>query len=458
MSDIKSDVYLEKLEGILEKLEHKDDSEIRANNFMQEIKPHLVIDWYKKDSASAMIRSYLRRYLINKEYNGDTTELVNRIFQALLEVHKSENDKNIEFDSNDEIKINQYPEAESDSNLDISRYTIVLDTNFLYISYDDGGNFNQFTLNSNFNNLSLEIEKMGIYEYIKIGIPDVVWNELIVQKKSTFDQEINKIKDTIVKYEFPKSILDLEIDNNVYIDYEKILKQQFKEYSKKLNKPGNVKIVNLPFENCSLEKISTRAFRKKPPFEGKNKRSDKGFKDALIWESIIEYKKQNMKENIVYLTNDKAFNSLLISEFKEMFDEEIYIVNIKEKNAILERIGLQIMSEIGESLRIEFEPDSIILDEFYEWTITDDFEDELESVIREDLNDNQTYIKSLDLVDHKMIENIEFKSDESLIFYIDCTLSLEFNSKNEKDIEIEKELIIEAFMKSEGFNLSILDM
>lgn len=41
--------------------------------------------------------------------------------------------------------------------------------------------------------------------------------------------------------------------------------------------------------NQRFDSIVDRAFEKKPPFEGKDKKSDKGFKDALLWESIFEF-------------------------------------------------------------------------------------------------------------------------------------------------------------------------
>lgn len=54
--------------------------------------------------------------------------------------------------------------------------------------------------------------------------------------------------------------------------------------------------------NNRFESIVNRAFSKLPPFEGKDKKSDKGFKDAFVWESVLEFalKHLQFKNHILF--------------------------------------------------------------------------------------------------------------------------------------------------------------
>ena len=59
----------------------------------------------------------------------------------------------------------------------------------------------------------------------------------------------------------------------------------------------------IPNNKC-FTRIVERAFEKKAPFEGKEKNSDKGFKDVLIWESILELVEINPKSEIIFYSQD----------------------------------------------------------------------------------------------------------------------------------------------------------
>jgi len=52
-----------------------------------------------------------------------------------------------------------------------------------------------------------------------------------------------------------------------------------------------------------------KAVRRIPPFEGK----DKGFKDAMIIESVIEYPVSTKTNNFVFVSSDKIFEDEAIA-------------------------------------------------------------------------------------------------------------------------------------------------
>jgi len=57
-----------------------------------------------------------------------------------------------------------------------------------------------------------------------------------------------------------------------------------------------------PYPETSNAKIVERLLKKKPPFHG-----DKGYKDTVIWESLLEMHRTTPAEVIYFITNDKIF-------------------------------------------------------------------------------------------------------------------------------------------------------
>jgi len=108
------------------------------------------------------------------------------------------------------------------------------------------------------------------------------------------------------------------------------------------------KIINFISHEDTLNKLMERAFRKIPPFNTADKASDKGFKDTLIWLSLLEYFDKNGENHIIFVTNDKVFhnNAIILSEeFKEntfktieIKENSLFETMFKQENEIIEPI------------------------------------------------------------------------------------------------------------------------
>ncbi|MBR6050575.1 MAG: DUF4935 domain-containing protein [Clostridia bacterium] len=85
----------------------------------------------------------------------------------------------------------------------------------------------------------------------------------------------------------------------------------------------------IPFENDGtvFRAVIDRANQKLPPFYDAKDASDKGFKDCLLWLSIIDYFKSNGENEVVFVTDDKsAFRNrsgFLCEEFKDLTKKTI---------------------------------------------------------------------------------------------------------------------------------------
>ena len=167
-----------------------------------------------------------------------------------------------------------------------------------------------------------EIEINDIYTEIKILLPRMVFNELYQQQLEMFDDLNKKLANV--------SMPNMQYDRA--FNYGEYLETTFKNAIMELQQ-GIVVVEVVDFPNPDkFNNIISRAIKKEPPFEGKEKHSDKGFKDVLIWESIKEYKEKHINDIIVFYCNDNLLASnALRKEFKEDFRDEIYI---EQKDAL----------------------------------------------------------------------------------------------------------------------------
>lgn len=197
----------------------------------------------------------------------------------------------------------------------MGKYYIIFDTNILYRRYDKRGDFNEFSFSSTFQNVIDIVNEFDLYEYVTIVIPNVVWNEMIEQEIESHDIKLKELLEKCKKFKFP----EIEINSRT-LDYRRFIENKVSEYkTENLSKFNKVIDLPLPTRN-RFDSIVERVFDKRPPFEGKDTRSDKGFKDALLWESILEFSENIENINVILYTKDNIFSNELEQEYHNQFD------------------------------------------------------------------------------------------------------------------------------------------
>lgn len=192
-------------------------------------------------------------------------------------------------------------------------YCLIFDTNALFQAYERKADFTAFSFNATFENVIDMINKLDIYNQVTIAIPSVVWNEMEKQIIEKHDELLKNYKNTISKKLFP----EYSICENSEINYPEYIKNKIEEYKKEISKGVN-EVIEIPIaSNNRFESIVNRAFSKLPPFEGKDKKSDKGFKDALLWESVLEFALKHRNSKLIYYSKDNAFGEFLLKEFAD---------------------------------------------------------------------------------------------------------------------------------------------
>ena len=182
------------------------------------------------------------------------------------------------------------------------------------------------------------IQDNDLQDKVEILIPDIVWMELEKHMLNQYKQDLDNLSACLAEYKNIFSDL-IEIDyENKELEYEKYLTRIMNDF---LDDPRtSAKIVYCPKDNDCMEKIIHNAIHTVAPFSeahrDKKDYSDAGFKDALIVETVLENKKDNIL--VVFVSKD--------NDFRKVFEEKesIIICNEEDQNRRKDKI-IEILSE-----------------------------------------------------------------------------------------------------------------
>lgn len=194
---------------------------------------------------------------------------------------------------------------------------VILDTNLLYeYGKNEIKNYRKFELSSNFDSIVSFLEMNDISDRYKVWVPEIVFMELEKQRKEKYKVSIDNIKK---EFEKLKEFKDVEL-KLPEIRYEEEIKQYIINYIKNYE----INVLRIAKDAQLFKRILERCINKKKPFCGE---SDKGFKDVVLWESIIEYAKENSNNEKFMLITDNSndFIKNLEHEFWDRTGKEITI-------------------------------------------------------------------------------------------------------------------------------------
>ena len=302
-------------------------------------------------------------------------------------------------------------------------YCLIFDTNALFQAYEKRADFTTFSFNATFENVIDMINKLDIYNQVTVAIPSVVWNEMGKQIIEKHDELLLTYKSTISKKRFP----EYSVQENSTINYPEYIRAKIAEYKKEISEGFN-KVIEIPIaSNDRFESIINRAFSKLPPFEGKDKKSDKGFKDALLWESVLEFALNHRNSKIIYYSKDNAFGEFLLKEFAENVAESSLFIckNESEVKTQLEAWAKEIDKYSYQPIE-DFDENKEIVD----WLNSEDF---LVQIIDRDFGLVEKGRLITSTAAHLIsIDNIEsLDSDENTTeYYIEAVLQFVYELKD----------------------------
>jgi hypothetical protein len=184
-----------------------------------------------------------------------------------------------------------------------------------------------FVFDTNFiiENLNLKEVVENLREEFTVYVTQVSIDERISQKYLELKSKYEKL--TAMGNEY-KDIASIRI----YTPLDKKYDAE-KEYTQKayIDLFGQY-IIPFSSNNLTFPKILDRVYKKIPPFLSVEGASDKGFKDSLIWLSLLEYFKINGEDDIVFVTNDNGFRKNADALCKEFIDYTGKNIAIKDNS------------------------------------------------------------------------------------------------------------------------------
>ena len=186
---------------------------------------------------------------------------------------------------------------------------LIFDTNFII---------------ENEKNLRIITEKL-LMKYV-VFISDVSIKEILSQKYLELKKYYEKANDLQKK-------IDIEIRKSFVEQYE----QEANKINEFYLRQFGGRIIPSNTNEKTLQTVLDRLYIKAPPFIDEEKASDKGFKDTLIWLSILDYFKGNIAQSkqinsIVFLTNDNIFHKYSAVLQKEFLSTTGFIIEIIRNN------------------------------------------------------------------------------------------------------------------------------
>ncbi|MBQ7352800.1 MAG: DUF4935 domain-containing protein [Clostridia bacterium] len=161
----------------------------------------------------------------------------------------------------------------------------------------------------------------NLKEQFTVYVTQVSIDERIAQQCRELKSLYENI-DAIINDDKYKHIVTIKIKKS----FEEKAEQYSQSIQENYNKTFGENIIPLKKDADTLDLVLYRANNKQPPFLNVQNASDKGFKDCLLWLSIITFFEERGEEEVVFVTEDSGFlktQEFLSKEFKSRTGKQI---------------------------------------------------------------------------------------------------------------------------------------
>lgn len=318
------------------------------------------------------------------------------------------------------------------------KYALVIDTNLLYKNYNNALNFREFSFANEFNDVQRKIEELDLVEIIVIAVPEMCWEELKIQFIDEHKLKLQQAKTALNKYSgLPELKFEFE-ENQDIIEKSNKLVAAYKDGI--LKEQSGAKTIELPLpDNDCFNNIVARAIHKDFPFHITTEHSDYGFKDVVIWESILKYKRNNSETKILLYSIDKGFDNCLLKEYEDLFGDQISI--LKTKEALYHKLEEIAKTNVEDVKIYNLSPSGNEIEIIEAWLKSQEFKDAIWQIVDNTLLEKSNAIKEVIILDYNFVSshpdynntqvlmevllNFKFKSSNSLI-EMDSSLTQKF--------------------------------
>lgn len=303
---------------------------------------------------------------------------------------------------------------------------IVFDTNKLRATIRGGPSYSSFEFSKEFKELQSFIVQKGLSDCIDIGVSSIVIEELLNQKIEQYTKDINSISEIRIRLSelpgvdftrlrLPDTTFDCQTHLNPLLE--------------KFIQDNEIIIIDIPDYKFGylFKEIVKRAVEKKPPFRQGEKSSDAGFKDTVIWMSLLNYENLKKYDKVIFVSNDSGFNEKCKSEFEEKIMKHICISPSAEF----------VISEIEEDYQ-----STIRINEFTDFANTDYFKDHLTQWLSEldkiPIEGDEYTLENVNIIDYiNSIQNLEEEETDISTIIVSLAKGTVKINNNEREVFIQ---------------------
>ena len=212
---------------------------------------------------------------------------------------------------------------------------IVFDTNVLRDMLGKEVVYNSFTFGKSYNELDTFIKESGLEEYVTLSVSTMVIEELKNQKKRAYKQDIANLKEIVKRLEglphIPENsipIPDEDFDCGVFIEQNATAYIAANNVNALVYKEEHT----LSILNNMVQKVVTTD-KPQSPFAISGPYKDAGFKDGIIWETLMHFDMVLDYDKVIFLSKDGDYKENCLDDFTQKWNRHIKIE--KDKNNVI---------------------------------------------------------------------------------------------------------------------------
>lgn len=237
---------------------------------------------------------------------------------------------------------------------------IVFDTNSLRSTDGDKVIYATFEFGGPFRLIEQYLLDNNLIENVSIAIPAWAIVELKDQKRRQYEEDLVAFKSNFKRLRGLPHFAGLEVDDTAFNCSEHVhLKSE--EY---LATKTAINIIELKEEKANdiLKSMMTRVLKEqkiKRPFAHTGKFNDAGFKDNIIWESILNYEELENYDKLIFLTKDGDYVGCEY-EFKGKWNKHIEI--IKDESKVIDELEIDYKNFIEHRMLYDYAKKEYFID------------------------------------------------------------------------------------------------
>jgi hypothetical protein len=223
---------------------------------------------------------------------------------------------------------------------------IVFDTNSLRSTDSGEVVYSSFSFGKAYDVINGFIVENKLQDDVFVAVSALVVDEIKIQMERSYKADCQRLGDTKRRMNgLPHVAAELiGIPDNDFncSDY---VENKAKEY---LKNNQHVKLLNFSNDQSEqiLKSLISRAHKTRPPFFKTSKNSDAGFKDSVIWETLLNYNEIEKYNKIILVTKDEGFKGCE-TEFASKWNKHFKIIAAPE--AVNTELGIDYNNYIKET-------------------------------------------------------------------------------------------------------------